>query len=101
MAGHSDVRLMDAPQSVLYPAGSDAEAIATLGWVMFGTATAIFLGVLAIAIGGYLGGESIRRRLASRSFIVIAGAVFPAVVLAALLVYALTLTGARISPHRA
>ena len=98
MAGHSDVRLMDAPQSVLYPAGSDAEAIATLGWVMFGTATAIFLGVLAIAIGGYLGGESIRRRLASRSFIVIAGAVFPAVVLAALLVYALTLTGARISP---
>ena len=48
--GQQDDRLMEAQHSVLFPGGTDAETIATLSWIMFGGATAIFLGVLAIAI---------------------------------------------------
>ena len=86
---------MPAQQTVLSPAGSDAEAIATLSWIMFGGGTAIFVGVLALAIYAHLGGGQGRRRLASREFIVIGGVVFPIIALTALLVYGLTLTGAR------
>ena len=84
-------------QSVLSPAGTDAEAIATLSWIMFGGATAIFVGVMVLLIGACWGGAALRRRIASQEFIVIGGVVFPVVTLTALLVYGLMLTGARVT----
>ncbi|MBC8037451.1 MAG: cytochrome c oxidase subunit II [Rhizobiales bacterium] len=87
---------METQQSVLSPGGSDAESIATLSWIMFGSATAIFLGVLLVTAFAHFGGETLRRRLASHEFIFYAGIAFPVVTLAALLTYGLMLTGARV-----
>ena len=88
---------METAHSVLMPAGEDARPIATLSWIMFAGAAAIFLGVLVVALQARFGGEGLRRRLASDGFIVAAGIVFPIVVLVTLLVYGLTLTGARVA----
>lgn len=92
---------METQQSVLSPGGSDAEAIATLSWIMFGGATVIFLGLWALAVYAHWGGETVRRHLASREFIFVGGVVFPVVTLTALLIYGLTLTGARIAATEA
>ena len=87
---------MEAQHSVLLPGGTDAETIATLSWIMFGGATAIFLGVAGLTIMAYLGGETLRRRIASGKFIFWGGVIFPLVTVTALLVYGLMLTGARV-----
>ena len=88
---------MEAQQAVLSPSGLDAESIATLGWIMFGGGSAIFFGVVGLAAYALLGGARPRRYLASRSFVVVAGVLFPAATLTALLAYGLILTGARVA----
>ncbi|MEX0807175.1 MAG: cytochrome c oxidase subunit II [Dongiaceae bacterium] len=88
---------METLQSTMHPAGTDAAAIAQLSWVLFvggGLVFAVVMGLTAIAS---LGAERRRRFLSERKFIVIAGAILPAIVLTALLVYGLTLTGTRIA----
>ncbi len=92
---------MEAHQAVLSPGGSDAETIATLGWVMFAGGSAIFLGVIGLAVYAHLGGETLRRRLASRRLVFVGGVLFPAVTLTALLTYGLILTGARLAAPEA
>lgn len=87
---------METQHSVLFPGGTDAETIATLSWIMFGGATAIFLGVAGLTLMAYLGGETMRRRIASGKFIFWGGVIFPLVTVTALLVYGLMLTGARV-----
>jgi cytochrome c oxidase subunit 2 len=82
---------------MLSPGGSEAEAIATLGWIMFGGAGAIFLGVMGLAVYAHLGGERLRRHLASNRFVFAGGVLFPAATLIALLIYGLVLTGARVA----
>ena len=86
---------MEPQQTVLSPAGTEAQSTALLSWVMFGGATVIFVGVMLLAALACAGSSALRRRLSANIFIVGAGAVFPAVALAALLIYGLMLTGAR------
>jgi cytochrome c oxidase subunit II len=100
-ACHEGAWLMEAHQSVLSPGGSDAEAIATLAWIMFGGGGAVFLGVMGLAVYAHLGGETLRRRLASGKFVFAGGVLFPAVTLIALLIYGLILTGARVGMTQA
>ena len=88
---------MEALQSALSPAGPDAEAIAVLGWILFGGASVIVAGVAVLACCAHWGGETLRRRIATRDFVLVGGAVFPAVTLTVLLSYGLTLTGARVT----
>jgi cytochrome c oxidase subunit 2 len=92
---------MNANQSVLAPHGIDAGAIATLSWIMFAGAALIFFGVLAFALIAYRGTPGLRQKLAGDRFILIWGAIFPTATLTALLVYGLTLTGARVMPAAA
>ncbi len=87
---------MEAQQSVLSPAGADAQSIATLSWIMFCAAALIFFGVVLITIFAHKGNEAWRRRLSSNAFIFCVGIIFPTVTLVALLIYGLMLTGARV-----
>lgn len=87
---------METQHSVLHPGGPDAETIAHLSLIMFSGATAIFLLVAGLTIIAFVGGETIRRGMASGAFIFWGGVIFPLVTVTALLVYGLTLTGARV-----
>lgn len=87
---------MEALQSVLSPAGADAEPIATLSWIMFAGGAVIFFSVVILAVLAHNGSETWRRRLSSDAFIFYGGIVFPTLTLVALLVYGLMLTGARV-----
>lgn len=73
-------------QSVLEPLGPEAALIADLTWVLFVGGGIIFVATMLLAAVAVRGGDGLRRFLASRRFIVWAGAVFPVVVLSALLV---------------
>jgi cytochrome c oxidase subunit 2 len=76
--------------SALDPAGSPADAIASLFWLMTGGSVVIWLAVLGLAIYVVRAEPNdARERQAKR--LIIAGAAIPAVVLAALLTYGLTL----------
>ena len=68
-------------------------------WVAdsFGGASVIVAGVAVLACCAHWGGETLRRRIATRDFVLVGGAVFPAVTLTVLLSYGLTLTGARVT----
>lgn len=88
--------MMDAPQSVLAPAGPEAEAIAALAWIMFGGGALVTVVVIASTVLARHGGERLRRLMAGDGFIVAAGIVFPLAVLVALLVHGVLLTGGRI-----
>jgi cytochrome c oxidase subunit 2 len=71
-------------QSVLHPAGPDAAIISQFAWVMFGGATLIFLGVMAVlALSLRRQGRPVR----PRRWIIGAGVAFPVVVLTLLLVW--------------
>ena len=78
-------------QSALHPQGPQAEAIATLSWVLIAGAAAILLVVLALAAYAVYGPDKRRAWVARERFIVGAGIVFPIVALTALLVYTLLL----------
>jgi cytochrome c oxidase subunit 2 len=86
------------PLSTLHPAGPAAANIATLWWVMFWGATALFalvLGLLAIA---FLRPAMIGR-IKPMHWIVGGGLIMPVPILLALLIVALVL-GERLLPHR-
>lgn len=80
-------------QSALDPAGPDAQALARLTWVLFAGA-GVILAIVVLAAGYAMFRHPERRlRLSSGALIVGGGIVFPAVVLSALLVYGMWLTG--------
>ena len=76
-------------QSALNPQGPDAAVIAEMGWVLIVGAAVVF--AITMALAGYA--VFVRReraaRLSSRALILGGGIAFPAVTLAALLVYSL------------
>jgi cytochrome c oxidase subunit 2 len=80
-------------QSVLEPYGTNADAIATLSWVMFIGAAAIFVVVMALTAYAVLASQRRRATLRNRALIIGGGIVFPVVTLSALLVYGLVLAG--------
>lgn len=74
-------------QSALTPLGPEAARVATLWWVLFAGAVAIFAAVIAFTALAMFGGTRWRRALAEEKAIVAGGVVFPLVILTALLVY--------------
>ncbi|MBF0391121.1 MAG: cytochrome c oxidase subunit II, partial [Alphaproteobacteria bacterium] len=81
------------PQSALDPGGAAAEQIATLSWTMFAAAALILVAVLALAAYAALAPAN-RPAWASREgWVLGAGLVFPIVLLSALLVWSLSITG--------
>jgi cytochrome c oxidase subunit II len=79
------------PQSTLDPAGTGAEQIADLFWIMTAGAAAIWLVVVALATRAALLGREPRDRRYGARLIVGGGVVLPTFVLAALLAYGLVL----------
>jgi cytochrome c oxidase subunit 2 len=82
-------------QSVLDPAGVEAEQVETLYWVMTIGAGIILAAVIALGAAAIFGGERLRRLLSRETFIVGGGLVFPTVTLAGLLTYGLVTFAAR------
>jgi cytochrome c oxidase subunit 2 len=74
-------------QTPLDPYGEEARRIAGLTWLLFGGSAAIFALVLGLLAWSLLAPEALRRAMGSRRFVIGGGVVFPAVTLAALLVY--------------
>ncbi|MTV38428.1 cytochrome c oxidase subunit II [Duganella radicis] len=84
--------MTDHQQSVLHPAGPDAETIAQLAWVMAGGAVLIFAGVMVLCVMGLRG----RRVVHARWWLWGGGIALPVLVLSALLAFS-TLRGAQLS----
>ena len=81
------------PPPALDAAGPFAEPLVTLSWVLFAVGVAVFAVVL-VALGlAVFGPRRWRRRLGRERLVWIGGLAFPVVVLSALLVYGLALTG--------
>jgi cytochrome c oxidase subunit 2 len=78
------------PQSTLAPAGRGAERIADLFWWMFGGLVVIWLGVMVLAVWAARARDDSDRRPQAR-ILILSGAIVPAVVLCALLVFGLAL----------
>lgn len=81
----------EGPQSALDPAGSEAEKVAELFWIMTAGGTLIWLVVIGLAVYATrirTGAHSVNW---ARWLILGAGAMFPTLVLAALLAYSLAL----------
>lgn len=81
----------DGPQSALDTAGRDAESIARLWWVMAGGAVVVWLAVSALILYAARGRPFAHSERRAKLLIVGGGAVFPVVVLTALLTYGLVL----------
>ncbi len=84
------------PRSMLDPAGPSADGIATLWWVMFGGAVAVWLLVVALLLVALLRGRDTRPLARPQRLIVVGGLVLPTVLLGALLTWG-TLDSARIT----
>jgi cytochrome c oxidase subunit 2 len=78
-------------QSVLHPAGRDAEAVAHLFWIMTGAGAVIWAVVIGTTVYAVLGRRRPQSERFADRFILLAGVVFPTVTLAALLVVGLRL----------
>lgn len=78
-------------QSTLDPAGTGAERIATLFWIMAGGAAVVWLAVVGIALYAGLLRPHRHRRGTARWLILGGGVIVPTVTLAALLLYGLVL----------
>jgi len=78
-------------QSALDPAGPQAAAIDRIGWIMMGGGAAIFVLVLALTAWAILAPEARRGWLGKPEIVTWGGIAFPAVTLAALLLYGLAL----------
>lgn len=74
-------------QSALHPYGPQADAIATLTWILIGGAALILLVVLLLAAYALWGAKKRRAWAAGERFIVGGGIVLPVVTLSALLIY--------------
>jgi cytochrome c oxidase subunit 2 len=81
-------------QSALDPAGPAAQHLANLTWALLIGATAILAIVMLLAAYAVFRDPDRRRRISSNALIVGGGIVFPVLVLGALLVYGVWLTGA-------
>ncbi|MGG5811267.1 cytochrome c oxidase subunit II [Falsiroseomonas sp. CW058] len=86
-------------QTPLDPYGSEAERIAHLTWVLFVGGTAIFGLVMALLAAALVAPGWMRGLLGSRRFVIGGGIVFPAVTLAALLLYSLGTSRALVTPR--
>jgi len=75
------------PQSALDPQGPQAEAIASLWWVMAASATLILLAVMLMALYAIYRAHGRRQPLRANAFVIGGGIVFPLLTLVALLVY--------------
>jgi cytochrome c oxidase subunit II len=85
------------PQSTLDPAGEGASEIAALFWAMAAGAVIVWLGVAGLTVYAVRARKDIdRQKQASR--LILAGAITPAVVLAALLAYGLQILPRMIAP---
>ncbi|WP_308845420.1 cytochrome c oxidase subunit II [Oxalicibacterium faecigallinarum] len=73
-------------QSVLHPAGNDAEVIVEIAWVLFGGGTLIFVGVMIMLAMSLRHG---RPHVRPAVWLIGAGVVFPVTVLSALLLYSI------------
>lgn len=80
------------PPPVLDPMGPYAASVRTVAWALTGLSTAITLLVLAALYTAFRGPERWRKRLGGERSVVVLGIALPAVVLAALLVWGLSLT---------
>lgn len=78
-------------QSMLHPAGEDAEAVANLFWVMTAGTVVIWLIVMGIVVYAVLGRNRPRSERFADRFILIGGVAFPSITLAALLIFGLAL----------
>jgi cytochrome c oxidase subunit 2 len=78
-------------QSALHPQGPQADAIATMSWVLIGGSALVALVVLALAAYALYGPEKSRAWASGERFVIWGGIVFPVITLSALLVYGLRL----------
>lgn len=78
-------------QSALHPASDEAEAVATLFWVMAGGGFLIWLLVMGLAVFAVLSPRRPKTERFADRFTLIGGVIFPTVVLAALLIIGLSL----------
>jgi len=78
-------------QSALHPAGDEAAGVAWLFWLMTGVGAAIWLIVIGITVYAVLGRRRPTTEWFADRFILVGGVAFPTVVLAALLVFGLSL----------
>jgi cytochrome c oxidase subunit 2 len=78
-------------QSALHPAGADAEAIATLFWIMVAAGAAIWAAVMGCAVYAVLGQRKPTSERFADHFVLYAGVVAPTVLLAGLLLVGLRL----------
>lgn len=81
------------PPAVLDPAGPYAEPVTRLAWALLLGGTGVLLVVLAALAIALWGKPALRQRLGGDRAIWIGGVVFPGIVLTALLVWGLWLTG--------
>jgi len=88
-------------QTPLDPWGVQAGLIARLTHVLFFGGGAIFLLTMALLAAALLAPSRLRRRMASRRFVIAGGIVFPAVTLTVLLVYSLGISRALTLPGTA
>ena len=79
------------PQSALDPAGTEAQSVATLFWVMLAGAVAIWFAVMGLSVWATRIRPQAYGEKAGLQLIIWAGCVFPVVVLTALLVWGLTM----------
>src|SRR5688572_1876371 len=79
------------PQSVLHPAGVDAERLSALTWFMFAAAVVIWGIVMGAAIYAVLGRKRPKSERFADRFILVGGVAFPTVALAVLLIVGLSL----------
>jgi cytochrome c oxidase subunit 2 len=86
------------PPPVLDPAGPYAEDVTTLAWVLFGMGVLVTGIVVAALWAAFKGPPRVKAMLGGERAIWIGGIAFPGVVLAALLVWGLTLTASLTRP---
>jgi cytochrome c oxidase subunit 2 len=88
------------PPPVLDPAGPYAYSLATISWVLFVMAGVVLLVVVAALWVALFGSPERRSALGGTRVIWIGGIAFPVVVLSALLVWGLSVTGSMTTPIR-
>ena len=78
-------------QSVLHPAGRDAEELTALTWFMFAAAVVVWAIVMGAAIYAVVGKKRPKTEKFADTFIIVGGVAFPTIGLAILLVFGLSL----------
>jgi cytochrome c oxidase subunit 2 len=78
-------------QSVLHPAGRDAQELTALTWFMFAAAVVVWAIVMGAAIYAVVGKKRPRSERFADAFIIVGGVAFPTIGLAILLLFGLAL----------